>query len=109
MTYSKSGIFIIDVAYFSDEVWERHMPNVIEATIQCRVQRGEREEGWYVGEDEIRVHIYHVQVLYLYTGPQYKYMMGYKASLNGSFIKDFMTLNIITYADMAKRENDRVS
>ena len=42
-------------------------------------------------------------------GPQYKYMMGYKASLNESFIKDFMTLNTITFADMAKRENDRVS
>ena len=33
MTYSKSGIFIIDVAYFNDEVSERHVPNVIEATI----------------------------------------------------------------------------
>ena len=33
----------------------------------------------------------------------------YKASLNGSFMKDFMTLNIINFADMTRREKDRVS
>jgi len=32
----------------------------------------------------------------------------YKASLNGNFIKGFMALNIITFADMARREKDRV-
>ena len=42
-------------------------------------------------------------------GPQYKYMMGYKASLNGSFMESFMILNNITFADMERRENDGVS
>ena len=28
------------------------------------------------------------------------------ASLNGSFIQSFMTLNTITFADMANEEND---
>ena len=31
-----------------------------------------------------------------------------KASLNGSFMEDFVALNIISFADMAKRKNDRV-
>ena len=32
-----------------------------------------------------------------------------QASLNGSFIEGFMTLNTITFADIARRENDEVS
>ena len=31
-----------------------------------------------------------------------------KASLNGSFMEGFMTINTITFADMAMRENDGV-
>ena len=32
-----------------------------------------------------------------------------KASLNGSFMESFMTLNIINFADVARREKIRVS
>jgi len=35
--------------------------------------------------------------------------MAPKPSLNGSFMEDFVALNIISFADMAKRKNDRVS
>ena len=31
-----------------------------------------------------------------------------KASLNGSFMEDFMTLNIINFANVVRREKDRV-
>ena len=32
-----------------------------------------------------------------------------KVSLNGSFMEDFMTLNIINFANMTRREKDGVS
>jgi hypothetical protein len=32
-----------------------------------------------------------------------------KASVNGSLMKGFITLNTINFADMTRRENDRVS
>ena len=32
-----------------------------------------------------------------------------KASLSGGFMESFMTLNIINFADMARREKDGVS
>ena len=32
-----------------------------------------------------------------------------KTNLNGGFMKGFMTLNIINFADVAKREKHRVS
>ena len=34
---------------------------------------------------------------------------GAKASLSGGFMESFITLNIINFADMARRENDGVS
>ena len=34
---------------------------------------------------------------------------GAKASLSGGFMESFMTLNIIKFADVARRENDGVS
>ena len=34
---------------------------------------------------------------------------GSKASLSGSFMESFMTLNIINFADVAVREKDGVS
>jgi len=37
------------------------------------------------------------------------YMGLYKASLNGSFMENFMTLNIINFVDMTRKENDGVS
>ena len=33
----------------------------------------------------------------------------YEASLSGGFMESFMTLNIINFADMARREKDGVS
>ena len=33
----------------------------------------------------------------------------YKASLNGSFMENFMTLNIINFVDMTRKGNDGVS
>ena len=33
----------------------------------------------------------------------------HKTSLNGGFMESFMALNIINFADMAKRDKDRVS
>ena len=33
----------------------------------------------------------------------------YKASLNGIFLESFMALNIINFADMARKEKDGVS
>ena len=32
-----------------------------------------------------------------------------RSSLNGSFMEDFMTLNIITFADVVRKKNARVS
>ena len=37
-----------------------------------------------------------------------RFVLLIKASLNGNFMHDFMTLNIFTFADMARRENDGV-
>jgi len=38
-----------------------------------------------------------------------KNIKGDKASLNGSFMKSFIVLNIINFADMIRRERDKVS
>ena len=35
--------------------------------------------------------------------------LSISASLNGNFMKGFMTLNIINFADIVRREKDRVS
>ena len=36
-------------------------------------------------------------------------ILAFKASLNGSFMEGFVTLNIFTFADMVRREKDGVS